>query len=182
MSSLSRFLHDQSSTAFKFYRKKVFELCPSISFTSTPLNLHAGESALERVEGEGEFEDGPPQQEAELESLEVMPEEEDDNEEEEEEDEEGGEEASASGGPSRRAGGAAKSEGSPPADGLLSEAAEDGPADAPALSQASLGACFPRKRVSSKSLKVGMIPAPKRLCLIQEPKGECLPSVQRPTL
>ncbi|EPY79911.1 hypothetical protein CB1_000878011 [Camelus ferus] len=62
------------------------------------------------------------------------------------------------------------SEGSPPADGLLSEVAEDGPAGAPALSHASSGACFPRKRVSSKSLKVGMIPAPKRLCLIQEPK------------
>ncbi|KAM5232469.1 SURP and G-patch domain-containing protein 2 isoform 1-T15 [Hipposideros larvatus] len=167
------FLHDQNSAAFKFYRKKVFELCPSICFTSSPLNLHAGESALEPVEGEGEFEDEAPQQEAELESLEVMPEEEDDDEDEEDEDEEGGEEASASGGPSRRAGGAAKSEGSedsPPADGLPSEAAEDGPADTPALSQASLGACFPRKRVSSKSLKVGMIPAPKRLCLIQEPK------------
>lgn len=111
--------------------------------------------------------------------------EEDDDDEEEEEEDEGGEEASASGGPSRRAGGAAKSEGSegsPSADGLPSEAAEDSPADAPALSQASLGACFPRKRVSSKSLKVGMIPAPKRLCLIQEPKGECLPPVQRPTL
>ncbi|PNI50370.1 SUGP2 isoform 11, partial [Pan troglodytes] len=32
------------------------------------------------------------------------------------------------------------------------------------------GTCFPRKRISSKSLKVGMIPAPKRVCLIQEPK------------
>lgn len=110
-----------------------------------------------------------------------MPEEEeDDDDDEEDEDEEGGEEPPAPGGPSRWAGGAAKSEGSegsPPADGLPNEVAEDGPAGVPALSQASLGACFPRKRVSSKSLKVGMIPAPKRLCLIQEPKGECLPSV-----
>lgn len=128
------------------------------------------------MEGEGEFEDELPQHEAELESPEVMPEEDEEDEEEDEEDEEGGEEASTPRGASRSAGGAAKSEGSegrPPTDGLPSEAAEDGPAGAPALSQAASGACFPRKRVSSKSLKVGMIPAPKRLCLIQEPKGEC---------
>lgn len=128
------------------------------------------------MEGESEFVDEPPQQEVELESLEVMPEEEEDDEDEEDEDEEGGEEASTPGGPSRAAGGAAKSKGSEsssPTDGLPSEVAEDGPAGAPALSQSSLGTCFPRKRVSSKSLKVGMIPAPKRLCLIQEPKGEC---------
>ncbi|XP_046527407.1 SURP and G-patch domain-containing protein 2 isoform X3 [Equus quagga] len=168
------FLHDQNSSAFKFYRKKVFELCPSICFTSSPLNLHAGESTLERVEGEEEFEDEPLQHEAELESPEVMPEEEEEDDDEEEDDEEeGGDGALAPGGASRPAGGAAKSEGSegsPTADGLPSEVAEDGPAGTPALSQASSGACFPRKRVSSKSLKVGMIPAPKRLCLIQEPK------------
>ncbi|NIG58921.1 hypothetical protein BU61_2081 [Pontoporia blainvillei] len=105
------FLHDQNSSAFKFYRKKVFELCPSICFTSSPLNLPASKSAdsqespLEPMEGGGEFEDEPSQHKAELESPE-----------------------------------------------------------------SSSGACFPRKRVSSKSLKVGMIPAPKRLCLIQEPK------------
>lgn len=125
------------------------------------------------MEGEGEFEDEPPQHEAELESPEVMPEEDDEDEEDEDEDEEGTEEASTPRGASRQPGGAAKSEGyegSPPPDGLPSEAAEDGPAGAPALSQATSGACFPRKRVSSKSLKVGMIPAPKRLCLIQEPK------------
>lgn len=125
------------------------------------------------MEGEGEFEDELPQHEAELESPDVMPEEDDEDEEDEDEDEEGGEETSTPRGASRSAGGAAKSEGNPPTDGLPSEAAEDGPAGAPALSQAASGACFPRKRVSSKSLKVGMIPAPKRLCLIQEPKGEC---------
>ncbi|XP_072803421.1 SURP and G-patch domain-containing protein 2 isoform X1 [Vicugna pacos] len=172
------FLHDQNSSAFKFYRKKVFELCPSICFSSSPLTLQANESAdsqespLEPMEGEGEFEDEPPQHEAELESP-VMPEEDEDEEDEEEEDEEGGEEVPTPGEASRPMGGSTKSEcseGSPPADGLLSEVAEDGPAGAPALSQASSGACFPRKRVSSKSLKVGMIPAPKRLCLIQEPK------------
>ena len=124
------------------------------------------------MEEEGEFADEPPQQEVELESLEVMPEEEEEEEDEEEE-EEGGEEAPTPEGSSRAVGEAAKSEGSPPTDGLPSEAAEDGPAGTSALSQSSSGACFPRKRVSSKSLKVGMIPAPKRLCLIQEPKGEC---------
>ncbi|XP_021561989.1 SURP and G-patch domain-containing protein 2 isoform X2 [Carlito syrichta] len=164
------FLHDQNSSAFKFYRKKVFELCPSICFTSSPLTLHAGcesvdsqESPSDHVEREGELEDEPPQQEAEPESPEVMPEEED---EEDEEDEEGGEEAPVHRGARKSEG----SEGSSPADGLPSEAAEDDPAGAPALSQASSGTCFPRKRISSKSLKVGMIPAPKRVCLIQEPK------------
>ncbi|XP_070272589.1 SURP and G-patch domain-containing protein 2 isoform X1 [Myotis yumanensis] len=167
------FLQDQNSSAFKFYRKKVFELCPSICFTSPSLNLHASESALESVEGEGELVNEPPHQEVELESLEVMPEEEEEEEEEgeeeEEDEEEEEEEALAPGGPSRAPGGAATSEGSegsPPTDGFPSEAAEDGSAGTSALSQA----CFPRKRVSSKSLKVGMIPAPKRLCLIQEPK------------
>lgn len=165
------FLHDQNSSAFKFYRKKVFELCPSICFTSSPLNPHASESSLEPMEEEGEFADEPPQQEVELESLEVMPDEEE--EEEDEEEEEGGEEAPTPEGSSKAVEEAAKSEGSegsPRTDGLPSEAAEDGPAGTSALSQSSSGACFPRKRVSSKSLKVGMIPAPKRLCLIQEPK------------
>uniref|UniRef100_A0A8C9LUY3 SURP and G-patch domain containing 2 n=1 Tax=Piliocolobus tephrosceles TaxID=591936 RepID=A0A8C9LUY3_9PRIM len=159
------FLHDQNSSAFKFYRKKVFELCPSICFTSSPHNLHTGggdtagsqESPVDLMEGEGECEDEPPPREAELESPEVMPEEED------EDDEDGREEAPAPGG-------AGKSEGSTPADGLPSEAAEDDLAGTPALSQATSGTCFPRKRISSKSLKVGMIPAPKRVCLIQEPK------------
>lgn len=67
------------------------------------------------MEGEGEFEDEPPQHEAELESPEVMPEE--DDEDEEDEDEEGTEEASTPRGASRQPGGAAKSEGykgSPP--------------------------------------------------------------------
>uniref|UniRef100_A0A2K6SJ79 SURP and G-patch domain containing 2 n=1 Tax=Saimiri boliviensis boliviensis TaxID=39432 RepID=A0A2K6SJ79_SAIBB len=115
------FLHDQNSSAFKFYRKKVFELCPSICFTSSPHNLHTGgrdttgsqESPMDLMEGEGEFEGEPPPRGAELESLEVMPE-----EEEEEDDEDGGEEAPAPGG-------AGKSGDSTPADGLPIEAAED---------------------------------------------------------
>ncbi|KAM8763658.1 SURP and G-patch domain-containing protein 2 isoform 2-T4 [Rhynchonycteris naso] len=167
------FLHDQNSSAFKFYRKKVFELCPSICFTSSPLNIDTGESTLEPMERENEFADEPPQQEVELEGLEAMPEEEEDDEDDEDEDEEEGEEASISGRSSGAAGGASRSmvsEGSSPTDGLPSEVAKDDPAGTPILSQSSSGACFPRKRVSSKSLKVGMIPAPKRLCLIQEPK------------
>ncbi|XP_062965545.1 SURP and G-patch domain-containing protein 2 isoform X2 [Cynocephalus volans] len=171
------FLHDQNSSAFKFYRKKVFELCPSICFTSSPLNLPTGgdsqESPVDHVEGERDLEDEFPQQEAELRSPELMPEEDEDDEDEDDEDEEGREEASAHGGTSRPGGGDGKSEGSegsPPDDGLPGEAAEDDLAGMPTLSQASSGTCFPRKRISSKSLKVGMIPAPKRVCLIQEPK------------
>ncbi|KAK2489217.1 hypothetical protein MC885_012951, partial [Smutsia gigantea] len=154
------FLHDQNSSAFKFYRKKVYELCPSICFTSPPLNLHAGEGAdsqespLEPMVGGGEFEDEPPQHEVEPESPDMVPGDADGEDEDEDEEEE---EAPTPGGASRRAGGAATSQGSaasPPDDGILSEAVDDGQAGAPAPSQASSGACFPRKRVSSKSLKL----------------------------
>ncbi|XP_037673911.1 SURP and G-patch domain-containing protein 2 [Choloepus didactylus] len=157
------FLHDQNSSAFKFYRKKVFELCPSICFPSSPPALRTSESADPRgspvrpAEGDGGRAGGRPQQEAEPESPEVLPEE----EEEEEEDEEEEGVAQPAGVASR----AEPPEGSPP-----SEAAEEDPAGTPALAQAASGGCFPRKRVSSKSLKVGLIPAPKRVCLIQEPE------------
>ncbi|XP_029415252.1 SURP and G-patch domain-containing protein 2 isoform X2 [Nannospalax galili] len=167
------FLHDQSSSAFKFYRKKVFELCPSISFEPSSPSLPAGgselgdsaESPAAHVQGE-EPEEGHPLQEAVLEDPDVLPEEE---EEEEDEDEEGGEEAHIP----RPEAGATKcpgSEGSSPADSTPGEGPEEDPTGAPYLSQATSGSCFPRKRISSKSLKVGMIPAPKRVCLIQEPK------------
>ncbi|NXD46296.1 SUGP2 protein, partial [Copsychus sechellarum] len=43
-----------------------------------------------------------------------------------------------------------------------------GPGPTPATPAPS--PAFPRKRVSSKSLRVGMIPASKRVCLIEEPK------------
>ncbi|XP_076978192.1 SURP and G-patch domain-containing protein 2 isoform X3 [Tamandua tetradactyla] len=167
------FLHDQDSSAFKFYRKKVFELCPSICFTSSALALSTGESGGPRgspvhpAEGDSGSVGKPPQQEAQLESPEVLPEEEDD---EEEDEEEGAEEASALGGAAQLGAGTSRSEGSPPADSPPEEAAEEDPAGAPALTQAASGTCFPRKRVSSKSLKVGLIPAPKRVCLVQEPK------------
>lgn len=104
------FLHDRSSAAFRLYRRKVLELCPSIAFPSLSPR-------------------GP-------------------------EDEDGG-----SARPTR---GTTEAQG--PLDGL------PGDTGTPAASRASLGAGFPRKRVSSKSLRVGLIPAPKRLCLIQEPK------------
>ncbi|XP_007943566.1 SURP and G-patch domain-containing protein 2 [Orycteropus afer afer] len=146
------FLHDQNSSAFKFYRMKVFELCPSICFPSSPLTLR-----VDSREGDRAGQDEPPQKEAEV-------------EEEEEEDEEEAPalgEASGPGGVTDASGG---SEGSTPADGLPSVATEDDPASTPAPSQAPSGTYFPRKRVSSKSLKVGMIPAPKRVCLIEEPK------------
>ncbi|XP_062035184.1 SURP and G-patch domain-containing protein 2 isoform X2 [Lepus europaeus] len=154
------FLHDQNSSAFKFYRKKVLELCPSIRFTS-PADS-SGESGEARAgpadPTEGAPEREAPQQEVELGSLEAGPEE--DEEGDEDEDEQG----------PGHAGRAHSAEGSPPADGHPGEAAEDDPAGPPGLTQAASGSCFPRKRVSSKSLKVGMLPAPKRVCLIQEPQ------------
>ncbi|XP_006876377.1 PREDICTED: SURP and G-patch domain-containing protein 2 [Chrysochloris asiatica] len=146
------FLHDQNSSAFKFYRMKVFELCPSICFSSSPLTIQA-----DTREGDKASKAERPVQEAEL-------------EEEEEEEEE---EAPASGeapGPGVEANTSGVSKSGTPTDGLPSVATEDTPVSTPTPSQASTGICFPRKRVSSKSLKVGMIPAPKRVCLIQEPK------------
>ncbi|XP_052608621.1 SURP and G-patch domain-containing protein 2 [Peromyscus californicus insignis] len=162
------FLHDQSSSAFKFYREKVLELCPSISFQSTGEAGDSVQSPTARKEGEGEPEEGRPQQEATLEGPEVLPEEEEDEEEEDEEDE-GGEETCTL----RPQVGAAKcpgSEGSSPTDSIPGEGSREDQAGTPGLSQTSSGSCFPRKRISSKSLKVGMIPAPKRVCLIQESK------------
>ncbi|XP_009075173.1 PREDICTED: SURP and G-patch domain-containing protein 2, partial [Acanthisitta chloris] len=109
------FLQDRNSSAFKFYRMKVYELCPSINFSAVPEAADAGESAK-----------------AGDRNLDISEEE----EEEEEEEEDNEEEAEF------------EEEISPPAPGSL----------------------FPRKRISSKSLKVGMIPASKRICLIEEPK------------
>lgn len=165
-----RFLHDQSSTAFKFYREKVLELCPSISFQSTGEAGYSVQSPTAGKEGKGEPQEGHPEQEAALEDPEVLPEEEEEDEEESEEDE-GGEETCTL----RPQAGDAKcpgSEGSSPADSIPGEGSKEDQAGTPGLSQSSSGSCFPRKRISSKSLKVGMIPAPKRVCLIQESKGE----------
>ncbi|XP_051828246.1 SURP and G-patch domain-containing protein 2 isoform X2 [Antechinus flavipes] len=167
------FLHDQNSPAFKFYRMKVYELCPSINFTKTPLNLKAGEGLKsgkisdhgeEEEQEEEELEGDHSQQGTELE-LELGPEEE---EEEGTEDDTSAREASSRIG--EETGRAAQSEGIPSEEAQNTGAEGDG-ASLAALSQSSASsACFPRKRISSKSLKVGMIPAPKRVCLIEEPK------------
>ncbi|XP_009993368.1 PREDICTED: SURP and G-patch domain-containing protein 2 [Chaetura pelagica] len=109
------FLQDRNSSAFKFYRMKVYELCPSINFSAVSEAADVGESAK-----------------PEERNLDVSEEEEDEEEEEEDNEEE-------------------------------AEFEEEAPAPAP-------GTPFPRKRISSKSLKVGMIPASKRICLIEEPK------------
>ncbi|XP_010175468.1 SURP and G-patch domain-containing protein 2 [Antrostomus carolinensis] len=109
------FLQDQNSSAFKFYRMKVYELCPSINFSAVSEATDAGESAKP-----GER------------NLDISEEEEDEEEEEEDNEEE-------------------------------AEFEEEASTPVP-------GTLFPRKRISSKSLKVGMIPASKRICLIEEPK------------
>nr|XP_013002980.1 SURP and G-patch domain-containing protein 2 isoform X2 [Cavia porcellus] len=175
------FLHDQNSSAFKFYRKKVLELCPSIRFTLSPPTLPTSSSGNQSGdsqesprgpgEGTGEPANQGPAQEAELGSPEGTQEEEE-GDEEDEEDEEGVEGAAAHRA-TRPGAGAAKvgdTEGPPATDGLPGEGAEDDMSAAPGLPQATVGTCFPRKRMSSKSLKVGMIPAPKRVCLVQEPQ------------
>jgi arginine/serine-rich splicing factor 14 len=104
-----------------------------------------------------------------LESPDLVPEE----DEEEDEEDEGAEEAPAHGA-CRPEAGASKSEGT---EGLPGEGAEAGPAGALGPPQATTGTCPPRKRTSSKSLKVGVIPAPKRACLVPEPEGEPRPQV-----
>lgn len=157
------FLHDQSSSAFKFYREKVLELCPSISFQSAGTTGDSVQSPTACKEGKGEPEEGHREQEAAMEG----PEDEEEDDEESEEDE--GEETCTL----RPQAGAVKcpgSEGSSPTDSIPGEGSREDQAGTPGLSQASSGSCFPRKRISSKSLKVGMIPAPKRVCLIQESK------------
>ncbi|XP_007669025.1 SURP and G-patch domain-containing protein 2 isoform X1 [Ornithorhynchus anatinus] len=158
------FLHDQKSSAFKFYRMKVYELCPSISFTPTPVTAKVGDGTKSdrnsdqeeeaEEEDELEFEEDPSQQEAEIEEMELGPEEEEEDDEEDEE------------APSQEV--SSKTEdiaNASQSEGFTSEDAQN------ALSQpSSTSSHFPRKRISSKSLKVGMIPAPKRVCLIEEPK------------
>ncbi|KFU97711.1 SURP and G-patch domain-containing protein 2 [Pterocles gutturalis] len=153
------FLQDQNSSAFKFYRMKVYELCPSINFSAVSEATDAGERAK-----------------PEERNLDISEEEEDEEEEEEEDNEEAEFEEDIS----------------QPLEELEMEQAEEGEEDdisagrsemqlatssdgaIPNLStQASTpapGTLFPRKRISSKSLKVGMIPASKRICLIEEPK------------
>ncbi|XP_061456579.1 SURP and G-patch domain-containing protein 2-like isoform X2 [Rhineura floridana] len=138
------FLHDRESSAFKFYRLKVYELCPSISFSDVQ------ESTGERPEPmEGGWENLEEEEEEEEEALQSGA---------EEEEEEGGATVSEEG----------------PARAEASSASEEGqPGSAPTGMSAQVlpqGTPFGRKRISSKSLKVGLIPASKRVCLINEPK------------
>uniref|UniRef100_A0A8D2L6A7 SURP and G-patch domain containing 2 n=1 Tax=Varanus komodoensis TaxID=61221 RepID=A0A8D2L6A7_VARKO len=124
------FLQDQQSSAFQFYRMKVRELCPSISFGTRPEP-----------------------------TLPTDVEEADDEEETATTGEETEEEPTA------------KAEAPPAAEGERAStvcgvaASVQTPLQVPPQ-----GTPFRRKRVSSKSLKVGLIPASKRVCLIDEPK------------
>ncbi|KAM3852378.1 SURP and G-patch domain-containing protein 2 isoform 2-T6 [Vipera latastei] len=169
------FLQDPESSAFKFYRMKVHELCPSITFGG-------GQES-------GDLREGSEQKESEWGNLEEEEEEEEEEEKEEEEDEEEEEEEEeAPQGEMEE--GEGEEEGTGPAEepeeamleeGLMkvdhSERAEEGQASctaAGALSEPlaqgpTHGTPFGRKRISSKSLKVGVIPASKRVCLIDEP-------------
>nr|XP_008123894.2 PREDICTED: SURP and G-patch domain-containing protein 2 [Anolis carolinensis] len=100
------FLQDPESSAFKFYRTKVRQLCPSIRFGAEE-EAEGREGGEEPDKAEEEEEEGP-----------------------------------STGG---------------------------GSAEPPTASPAK-GTPFGRKRMSSKTLKVGLIPASKRVCLIDEPK------------
>lgn len=59
---------------------------------------------------------------------------------------------------------------SPAEEGQAGSSSED--ATLKPVSQATARAPLQRKRVSSKSLKVGMIPAQKRVCHVEEPQGK----------
>ncbi|XP_015282870.1 PREDICTED: SURP and G-patch domain-containing protein 2 [Gekko japonicus] len=156
------FLQDQESSAFKFYRAKVYELCPSISFGSTQESADSSQSP-ERMESNG-------------------------GEEEEEEEEDEFEDETSQAETTREDGGEAESA---PADEEAEEmiteegaekteeagTAEEGQAGSSSegatlkpVGQAASSVPPQRKRVSSKSLKVGMIPAQKRVCHIEEPQ------------
>ncbi|XP_013912243.1 PREDICTED: SURP and G-patch domain-containing protein 2 [Thamnophis sirtalis] len=158
------FLQDPESSAFKFYRMKVRELCPSISFGD------------EKESGDGFHERSEPK-ESEWGNLEEDEEDEEEDEEEEapqaEMEAEEGDEEEEDRGPTEE-----------PEEAMLEEelmqgehsktAEEEGQTSSTAASGlseplAQAPAHFGRKRMSSKSLKVGLIPASKRVCLIDEP-------------
>ncbi|KAJ7308277.1 hypothetical protein JRQ81_008805 [Phrynocephalus forsythii] len=144
------FLQDQESSAFRYYRLKVQELCPSICFgPATEATEELPDAAKEAPET---LKEEPPPSEA------------------------GAEGSSA-------AAGVQEAEEAGTAAGTLpegsTEAQTESPSGAGGSAASSLdpsprvpvrGTPFGRKRVSSKSLKVGLIPAPKRVCLIDEPK------------
>ncbi|KAM6396049.1 SURP and G-patch domain-containing protein 2 isoform 1-T1 [Rhynochetos jubatus] len=172
------FLQDRNSSAFKFYRMKVYELRPSINFSAVSETADAGEGAkpeernldISEEEEEEEEEEEDNEEEAEFEEDTSQPLEEMEMEQAEE-----GEEDAVSAGRSvenlaeemiSRAGeesSAGERQLATSSDGAIPNLSTQASAPAP-------GTLFPRKRISSKSLKVGMIPASKRICLIEEPK------------
>lgn len=175
-----RFLQDRNSSAFKFYRMKVYELCPSINFNAVSEATDAGESAkpedrnldISEEEEDEEEEEEENEEEAEFEEDISQPLEEMEMEQAEE-----GEEDDMSAGRSvenlaeemiSKTGeeiSTAEIQLATSSDGAIPNLSTQASTPAP-------GTLFPRKRISSKSLKVGMIPASKRICLIEEPKGE----------
>ncbi|NXG09469.1 SUGP2 protein, partial [Sakesphorus luctuosus] len=148
------FLQDQTSSAFKFYRMKVYELCPSINFSAVSEAADAGEGAKA---GERNLEVSEEEEEEEED------EEEEDNEEDAEFEEDISQAVAEEGDEEDVAAGRGEGQLPSPSDGAVPTLSTQAPPPAP-------GTPFPRKRVSSKSLKVGMIPASKRICLIEEPK------------
>ncbi|XP_051495364.1 SURP and G-patch domain-containing protein 2 isoform X2 [Apus apus] len=172
------FLQDRNSSAFKFYRMKVYELCPSINFSAVSEAADAGESAkpeernldVSEEEEDEEEEEEDNEEEAEFEEDTSQPLEEMEMEHAEEGDEDDisagrsvenlDEEMVSKTGEEISAG---EMQLATASDGAVPNLSTQAPAPAP-------GTPFPRKRISSKSLKVGMIPASKRICLIEEPK------------
>ncbi|XP_026538936.1 SURP and G-patch domain-containing protein 2 isoform X2 [Notechis scutatus] len=165
------FLQDPESSAFKFYRMKVHELCPSISFS-------------DRQESGGFHERSEPKESewGNLEEEEEGEEEEEDEEEDGEEeeapqadmgDEEGDEEEEEAAEPTEELDEAMLEEGLMKAEhSKTAEEEEEGETSGlsePTAQAPMQGTPFGRKRISSKSLKVGLIPASKRVCLIDEP-------------
>lgn len=159
---------------------KVYELCPSINFSAVSETTVPGGSAkpggknLDNSEEEEEEEEDNEEEEEEAELEEISQPLEKTGVEMEQTGEGGGENISAAG-----------TEEIPPEE-LLSKTevpptGEMQPASTSDSTASNLsaqapvptpGTPFPRKRISSKSLKVGMIPASKRVCLIEEPKGK----------
>ncbi|XP_042297652.1 SURP and G-patch domain-containing protein 2 [Sceloporus undulatus] len=130
------FLQDRESSAFKFYRLKIRQLCPLINFGDAEESAEAHESPG-AMEGDWENQDemGP---RSEME----------------------GEEKDEGTRPTESSNAAAEGEASTAAVGLSE----------PSTHKPARGTPYGRKRISSKSLKVGLIPASKRVCLIDEPK------------
>ncbi|KAM6459754.1 SURP and G-patch domain-containing protein 2 isoform 2-T3 [Liasis olivaceus] len=169
------FLQDPESSAFKFYRMKVRELCPSINFSAGQESADLHESPEPRESEWGNLEEEEEEEEEEEKEEEEEEEEEEETPQTEMEAEEGDEEEEATA-PAEEPEEALLEEGLVKVE--HSKTAEAGQTSSTAasaisepLAQAPVhGAPFGRKRISSKSLKVGLIPASKRVCLIDEPK------------